>query len=61
VVSVIPKLRGRRWAPAGEALGRALALCAQGGMTEREALCALHADVLERARALDIRLEGDRE
>jgi len=30
-------------------------------MTEREALCALHADVLDRARALHVGLEGDRE
>jgi hypothetical protein len=42
-------------------LGRALALYVEGGMTEAEALCALHSGVLERAGALGVLLEGDRE
>lgn len=57
----IPIRRGGPRAPAGDALGRALALYAEGGRTEGEALCALHAEVLERARALGLRLEGERE
>ncbi|MBI5067286.1 MAG: hypothetical protein HZB56_03530 [Deltaproteobacteria bacterium] len=51
---------GRATAPA-DPLGLALALYAEEGMTEGEALCALHARVLARAAALDIRLDGERE
>jgi hypothetical protein len=61
VVSVIHIGRGRLRELPGDALGRALALYAEGGKTEREALCAMHAGVLERARALGIRLEGEKE
>lgn len=39
----------------------ALALCVEDGMTEAEALCTLHAGVLQRAETLGIRLEGEKE
>jgi len=45
--------------PRADPLGLAVALYVEGGMTEVEALRALHARVLGRAVALDIRLDGE--
>ena len=59
--SVIRIAQRRLPRPPADPLGLALALCLEGGMTEAEALCTLHAGVLCRAEALGVRLEGERE
>jgi hypothetical protein len=51
----------RRPGPRADPLALALALCVEDGMTEAEALCTLHAGVLQRAEILGIRLEGEKE
>jgi len=56
--SVIRIGRRRRPEVAADPLCVALALYVEGGMTEAEALGALHASLLGRAAALGIRLEG---
>jgi len=57
----IPIGRRRLRGPPLNALDRALALYEEGGLTVGEALCAMHLDLLERACALGVRLEGETE
>jgi len=46
-------------APPSDLLEPAVALCLAGGMTEAEALHALHARLIGRAAALGVRLYGE--
>jgi hypothetical protein len=59
--SVIRIGRGRLPGPPVNPLGLALDVYLEGGMTEAEALCALHACLLSRADTLGVRLGGDEE
>jgi len=61
MLTATPRGRRRLRGPPDDALDRALALYAEGGMTEGEALCAMHLDLLERACAMGVRLEGETE
>lgn len=53
--------RRRASGPPADPLAVALALYVETGLTEAEALGALHASVLARAVALGLRLDGERE
>lgn len=59
--SALPLRPRHHAATLADPLGLALSLYVEGGMTEAEALHALHSRVLVRAAALDLRLDGEAE
>jgi len=61
VVPVLHLQQRRPPLPPADPLGPALALYLAAGMTEAEALHALHARLLGRAAALGVRLHGELE